>query len=369
MRAKALLLPLALLISVAQRPRNAPASAPAPTGQLKLTFTERSPLSLPEELSKRRQLDRRWPDAVATSFPGRPANWSTRNWDYDLASESFTAYVPPAYKPNVPHGILVWTGVTVFSPEWFPILARHKLIFIDPDKRDRTYVPAGLWVDAVHNLKKRYNIDDNRIYAAGFSNGGRNARDALVTHPDVFRGCLCMAGDNFYYEFDRKITVDQALFSWQGPSDEIKESVRIVLMRGERDTFTPEEGRRQFEGLALDGFQHLSFFVVPGIGHQHPNAAWFEKGINALDHPPTLKPPTTTPTREPDPTPAQIAQANRILNTANFWNATRWQGHPGPREVRRFLDKILDEYPTTPAAATAREMLQRLDQPTTRRAR
>ncbi len=343
----------------------APSQTPTPsTGHFNQTFTERNPLSSAQEMSARTRLDtRRWPEGDTASFPGLPANWATRNWDYQLKNENFTVYVPESYNPKTPHGILVWTGVTQFSPDWFPVLARHKLIFIDPDKRDRTYVPAGLWVDAVHNLKKQYNVDDTRIYTAGFSNGGRNARGALITHPDVFRGCFCIAGDDFYDDYKQAITVEGTVYAWQGDIESIKKSVRIVMMRGQHDTFTPEEGRRQFEGLILDGFRHVSFFVAPNIGHQHPNADYFEKGINALDNPPELKPPTTAPTKDPNPTPGQIAHAKRLMNTVTFWHETAWPPHPGPRLVRAYLKKILTDYPTTPAAKEARDFQDKLDAP------
>jgi hypothetical protein len=278
-------------------------------------------------------------------------------------------YVPEAYKPNDRYGILVWTGVTEFSQEWFPVVARHHLIFIDLHKGGRNFVPLGLWVDAVFNLKQRYNIDDTRIYTAGFSNGGRNASRAQVAYPEVFNGCLCLAGDNFYEDFKFAVTVEPFGPCWQGPLEQIKKNVRIAMMRGEHDTFTPDEGRRQLEGLLLDGFQHVSLFVVPLIGHQHCDPVWFEKGINALDHPPTLKPPTTAPTTDSHPNVFQIAQAKRLLNTARFWNETAWPRNPGPVETRRYLQKILDDYPTTPSGRLAREMLSKLDAPATQATR
>jgi len=137
--------------------------------------------------------------------------------------------------------------------------------------------------------------------------------------------------------------------------------MRIVMIRGERDRFTPAEGRLQYEGLLLDGFERVTFLVAPGIGHNHVNAAWFEKGITALDHAELRKPPTTAPTSQPHPQVGQIAQAQRLFVTARLWHISPGPLDAGRGEARRYLKQLLDDYPTTPAAKQAREMLKMLD--------
>jgi hypothetical protein len=93
--------------------------------------------------------------------------------------------------------------------------------------------------------------------------------------------------------------------------------VRLAIMTGEKDSiFEADISRMNFQGLVLDGFRHVSYFEIPRGGHNHPDDTWFERGLDALDHPPDLRPPTTSPTREPHPGPGQIAQAARLLHTA-----------------------------------------------------
>ena len=81
--------------------------------------------------------------------------------DYDLSSQTFEVVVPHSYRPGQPHGLLVWMGVSEFSPVWLDVLARHKLILVSANtmKGHVARYPAPL--DAVHNLKKRYRIDEN----------------------------------------------------------------------------------------------------------------------------------------------------------------------------------------------------------------
>src|SRR5579872_3339224 len=71
-----------------------PATQPAAsvqTGEVNLTFTERSPLSKTEELARRLYL--------------KPADVKE---DYDLSKLPFKAYIPTNYDPAVPQGLFVY---------------------------------------------------------------------------------------------------------------------------------------------------------------------------------------------------------------------------------------------------------------------
>jgi predicted esterase len=369
MNAKSLLLALTCTLGV---PATTPAAPPA-TGRLQVTFTERSPHSAPDVVPRR--LD--WAELPAGDLA---------DLDYDLGRESFDIVVPTTYKPNVPHGLLVWMGVTEFSPEWFGVLARHKLIYVSANNTKDRLAMCALPLDAVHNLKKTHNIDESRVYVCGFSAGGALATRMLRGFPDVFRGGLFLLGGYFYYSHQldggrREPTVlPQESPTWKGAMDSIKADARIVLVKGQNDTqWTPQEGRCDHDALLLDGFTRASYLEVPGLGHNHPNAAWFEKGVAALEAKPRA-PPTTRPTTQPRPLPGQVAQAQRVLATALFqldernWKSKWVTEHPALAEqigasrreqARKYLHQVLDEFPTTPAAAKARQLLPQLGSPTT----
>jgi len=204
------------------------AGAP-PTGVLHLTFSERSPLTSPQEIKRRYTLDpRRWEGKYVKDYVPK---------DYDLKTKTFEVVVPPNYRPGQNWGLLVWTGVTKFSPEWFDVLARRKLLYIAAVHWDLSIV------DAVENLKKQYTLDEKRIYTAGFSDGAREAAVLLTTYPEVFRGggLFLMGGSEFYdcYPTD-VLTNENSGLDWQGPLDQIKKEMRLILTRGELDTFTPK---------------------------------------------------------------------------------------------------------------------------------
>jgi hypothetical protein len=102
----------------------------------------------------------------------------------------------------------------------------------------------------------------------------------------------------------------------------------------------------------LDGYRRVTNIDIPGVGHTLPNASWFERAVKALDAPPAKPAPTTAPTTRPDPGPGQIAYAEQLLTTARFYAVNGSAKH-----AERSLRRIVDEYPTTPAAEEARKRL------------
>jgi hypothetical protein len=143
-------------------------------------------------------------------------------------------------------------------------------------------------------------------------------------------------------------------------------------MRAEGDTtYSPQEDRAQYTGLLLDGFERVTYIVLPGGGHRPPNAPWFERGLVALESPPRVA-LVTTPTDQPNPLPGQIGQAQRILATALLNLERQYPKQYSKEQVARFrkaaqdrarkyLEQVVSEYPTTPAAAKARQLLAAMD--------
>lgn len=332
-----------------------PAKAQAVTGHQHLIFTERSPLSALDVV-----LDRMGYTAVPPS--------SRASFEYDLAHWLFEVYVPSTYRPEVPHGLFVWMGVTDVPLAWRNVLDRHQLILVVTNAEHGRAALYGPALDAVHNLKKRYNIDDSRVYASGFSAGACMAVMMVRGFPDVFRGGLFLMGGYFYLSYvdasgRREPTIEGAHPPWKGSLDQIKNEERLVIMKGVNDPqWTAAEGRCDYEALRLDGFAHVAYIEVPRAGHYPPNASWFEKGVAALDQAEPSIPPTPTPT----------TQAQRTLAAARYYLEVKLpQGSEQIKErvrrsnrdkARQYLQQVVEQYPTAPAAAPARELLQGMGQ-------
>ncbi len=373
MHVTALLLSITVLLSAPNLGSGSPPTkAPTSMGRLHLTFAERSPLS---------SLDTVLPWSNPRRPFDKPTDAERTSLAYDLTKESFEAFIPSAYSSDTPWGLFVWIGAgsADVPPGWLDVFRRDKLIWISPNNTgNRRYVPIrmGLALDAVHNMKKLYHIDENRVYVSGFSGGAGVASFLLHGFPNVFRGGYLLMGYLFYDGRRNDLGQWEAGIltpPWQGSLDQIKKNVRLVILNGEGDPGVwPGARRVDAETLRLDGFERVGFLEVPRLGHRLPDAVWFEKGIAALEESP---PPASIvgPTKEHHPLPGQIAQAQRILTTARVYleqkpsarlseDVRDKQCRSNQDKARQYLHRVLEEYPTTPAAARARELLQRMGQ-------
>jgi hypothetical protein len=246
---------------------------PIPTGQSELVFKEVAPQSTSAELKRRFH-------AVKDAPP------------FELAKERFLVNVPRNDKPDVAWGLFVWIDPSPrprIPAGWEPVLARRKLIFvsaIDSGNERNLFDRCRLAVDAVHNMKKRFRIDPDRIYVSGLSGGGRTASMLGVAYADVFTGAFPMVGVNFY----KPVATGEVNKFWlpvYRPEEQFlapaKTKNRYVLLTGETDFNRENTLRVHRDGFQAEGFRHTLYLEVPGMGHTVPPADWLARGIEFLD--------------------------------------------------------------------------------------
>jgi hypothetical protein len=326
-------------------------AAQVQTGEIDLTFTQRSPLSSRKEIARRLSMDE-----------------STMGDDYDLSQRPFKAYVPTDYDPATPQGIFVYLGYknTVSSPPpWRPFLEQTHMIFISPVCHSgQEYPPAvpmwqsmGLAIDAVDNLKRLYNIDPKRIYLMSWNSGSLRMSFASA---DVFTGFAVTCDDDFfaplrasnggYYPIDFP-TPDATLFQ--------KARSRGFFLISESDS----EKQELILAVMKQTFRHVSLNILSlGDDLHYPNfkLEWFQQqalpflDAASADQPKFTAPPTAAqPPAAPAPSPADhlISMAKLYINNNR------------PDMARAKLQQVLDLYPNDPLVATARQMMQQLDNP------
>jgi hypothetical protein len=295
---------------------------PKTIGQLHLTFDKRSPLSMMIEQSKR------------LGFSLQALEKSQFEKDYDIANESFEAYIPDSYKPQGKWGLIVWisSGESGKPPPVFvSLLEQHKLLWIGANKagNPRAYwCRIGLAVDGAENMKSRYSIDPNRIYVSGASGGGRSSSMAGVTYPDVFSGGLYIIGCNLYRDInvpaEHVKELQEKGEASPGPGQIIwrksyappplklftmaKKSSRHIILTGEHDQ-NRYQCKENFDAFKKDGFEHVVYFEAPGVGHSIPGVDWLEKSIAFLDEIPT----TAKDVAGKDPIAAKAAGTSSVL--------------------------------------------------------
>jgi serine protease Do len=105
-------------------------------------------------------------------------------------------YVPDGYRPDVPHGVVVWLhGTSGFEwPEllarWKPLCDKHAMIFLAPKSADPArWTPGEL--DLVDRLLAQisaaYAVDPARVVVCGHEGGGTLAFLAAFNNREAFR--------------------------------------------------------------------------------------------------------------------------------------------------------------------------------------
>jgi serine protease Do len=106
------------------------------------------------------------------------------------------AYVPEAYRPDVPYGVVVWLhGAGGFKwPEllarWKPLCDRHDLILVAPKATDPAHWNSGelALVDRLlTEVTGTYNVDPTRVVVHGYEGGGSLAFVAGFRNPEGIR--------------------------------------------------------------------------------------------------------------------------------------------------------------------------------------
>jgi predicted esterase len=361
--------PLTLIVLVA--PAAALAADEAKTGAYHTNFTDRSPQSVIEYQARR------------FGWNMTQLRASEYEKDYDLSAESFEVNVPDSYKPGDGWGLFVWVspgGRGNLHEGWRDVLQKHKLVWIGPNKigNERAiWCRMGLAIDAVHNMKKIYNIDPNRVYIAGASGGGRISSMLGVCYPDVFKGGMYIIGCNYYREMTAPNTGGKVWHRGYAPPpaeilNQAKKNVSHVLLTGETDGNREQTKIYYEQGFKKDGFLHVTYIEVPGMGHQPPNAQWFEKGLLAMENI-TAQPAAATPATA-DPAKTTLLQRQKTPATAPstakpspsdeadklLRNAKVYIDNQLFKQARDRLENILANFPDTPAAKEAKELLRQI---------
>lgn len=219
-------------------------------------------------------------------FPG-----DLEGWDYDLADESFSVYVPDDYEAEgEPYGVVVW--ISPYDDAQIPTGLRaafeeRNLIWIganDAGNSRHLFHRAGLALDAATNVREFYNVDPDRIFVSGLSGGGRVATMLAIDFPEVFAGGFAIIGVTTYLDVQLESNPDERVLRFPEPSPEILRRAKehpLVIMTGTGD-FNREECRLTAEAYRKDGFTEVHFLDIEGMGHEMPSVEAFGRGLDLL---------------------------------------------------------------------------------------
>ena len=147
-----------------------------------------------------------------------------------------------------------------FVAGWWEIAHKYGFLFVSVENHQ--FVTATEAVEVVEGLKKRYNIDEKRIYATGFSMGSGKTWDCATEYPEVFAGVMPASAlfpvySNFFGgPVTTKInkTVQVPVFYSGGERSHVPELPRQADTALERIKYVAEVNRltKKFDGVDFE---------------------------------------------------------------------------------------------------------------------
>ncbi len=188
---------------------------------------------------------------------------------------SWELYVPPAYDPADPPGVVVYISPTSsgeIPPGWREILDAKNLVWIgasDAGNRVFSGRRAVLALLAPRVVARHYAVDAERFYVTGLSGGGKMAGRVAADYPGVFRGAIYNCGID---PLDRHPPRDL---------DEFRKN-RFVFVTGTWDQ-AEEPTRKAFRNYLDHGVDGSLLMVIPKMTHRNPDSHDFAAALEFLD--------------------------------------------------------------------------------------
>lgn len=215
----------------------------------------------------------------------RPRLANAKTEPLDLAQERFVVYVPQGTPPPNGYGLLVfippWPEAAL-PKDWPHVLDRHGMIFVsaahsgnDADTLDRR-IPLALL--GYENIRRRYDLDPNRVYVGGLSGGSRVALRVALAYPDLFRGALLNAGSD-------PLGGDGIALPPADLFRRFQDSTRLVFLTGDRDEVNLHNDLVSRKSLHDACVFDVASVTMPRTGHAIADAAGLERALKALDAP------------------------------------------------------------------------------------
>jgi hypothetical protein len=184
-------------------------------------------------------------------------------------------YVPRDYSAATPPGVLVfipsidWGGI---PDEWQPVMDSHNLIWISPSQAGGSAPAQERMIKAVLAPRAAdfdYVIDNERVYIAGFSDGGMVANLVQAADPATFKGGIYICGALFWGD---------------------KEPAKLDLMRSNRHVFIRgcfDSRERKVRGVYDEyrkaGFENVELITVQTRRRRLPQPQYMDQAIRYLD--------------------------------------------------------------------------------------
>ncbi len=247
----------------------------------------------------------------------------------DLAVERFLVHVPPQ-QPSRGFALLVfvppWQDARL-PAGWESALDRSGTIFVSAAHSGNDESVMGrrepLALLAAHNLMRRYPVDPERVYVAGFSGGSHVALRLALGYPDVFRGAILDAGSDPIGDAQIPLPSKELFLKFQS-------STHLVYLTGEEDTAHLSEEMLSVRSMHQWCVFNADSYVQPRIGHEVGDATALARALGSL-----VK---DFPSESPKLAACRSAIERELAAKLEEVEGMRAGGRPA--DARRLLEKI-----------------------------
>ena len=117
----------------------------------------------------------------------------------DEKIKAYHAYVPKDYDPQKAYPLLIHFStpeLTNYS-QYYKAYTNEKVISVDISQRGFTlgsYIGEAAIIEALLDIRQRFNIDKERVYLLGHSNGASAVFSIAQSYPHYFAGALTISG-------------------------------------------------------------------------------------------------------------------------------------------------------------------------------
>jgi len=257
--------------------------APSAIGGLQqdVVFSDTSPLSSNSELMRRMLTPLK---AAQAARIGARSGKRLSEQPVNISEEKFVVYIPPR---EPPHGYALLVFVPPWQdaklPErWASVLDRYGVIFVSAARSGNGEGDLArrepLALLAEQNIVRRYPVDPERIYIAGFSGGSRVAMRLALGYPDVFRGALLNAGSDPIGDADVPLPPRDLFLQFQN-------STRLVYLTGEEDLVHFEMAVDSITSMRKWCVFDFDAEITHHAGHAVADPAALSRALKALLNP------------------------------------------------------------------------------------
>jgi pimeloyl-ACP methyl ester carboxylesterase len=180
---------------------------------------------------------------------------------YDPTQTTYQLFVPHNYRHARSSPLILFLSASA-SPEelssWAAVCRKYDVLYASPHEAGDTCPAAKrlrMALDVLDDIRRRLNVDTDRVYIGGLSEGGRTACEVAYAFPEFIGGLVAVGGAS-------------PLRGEPWMRDRVAERLSVALVTGQLDFAKAEMETYRFP--ILRDLEVRSKLWMPNVGHTMP---------------------------------------------------------------------------------------------------